>query len=468
MTVDQPEVAVSSMVTLTFTYTASQPGSGFRAGTLTLTVPRGWTPPTTSAPGAPGYTDTTAPCVDGFCPPKVTRMKITITGIYLLRGQSFTIRYNDATAPSSPATFNFAAVATPFPNATPTPLQPIPVTTCPNGGTMAVRPSSVQVSTAQNFLFTYTATGCLLEGGKLTLDVPDGWSQPSNFPSDRGFVTVSQGTVALTGSKIVVTNAKLKKGDTLTVSYAGAVANTVGLGDFRPAVEPGTGVRSLTVSAAQVNVKSPPVKASMTVSPRTVTASQLSTLRFTYKPPGRLAPSEKVALTVPPGWSVPPRNAHKPGFPRASTGKVSVSDRQITVTGASLRSPHTLTITYRGTAPRSAGRAEFTAEQSLSGSTTFAPLDQSPVVTVMGQQGTSPWLIPLLAVALGVACATAAALGVRLRQQLVKPASAVAAVPRSARPRVAAVQATGNEPTLTLGVEPHPGPSSSETKEVGS
>jgi hypothetical protein len=468
MKVDPSEVAASSMVTLTFTYMARQPGSGFRAGMVTLTVPDGWTPPTTSASNAPGYTDTTAPCGDGVCAPAVTGMTITIRGIYLLAGQSFTIRYNDTTAPSSSATFNFSAAVTPFANATSTPPQLIPVTTCANGGTMAVRPPSVQVSTAQNFLFTYTATGCLLEGGKLTLDVPAGWSQPSNIPSDQGFVTVSQGTVTLTGSQIVVTNAKLEKGDTLTVSYAGAVANTVGLGDFHPAVASGTGVTPLTIAAAQVTVKSPPIKATMTVSPRTVTASQLSTLRFTYKPPGRLAPPEKVALTVPPGWSVPPRNAHKHGFPRASTGKVSVSGRQIIVTGARLRSPHALTITYRGTAPRSAGRAEFTAEQSPSGSTTFAPLDQSPVVTVSGQRGRNLWLTPLLAVGLGAACATAVALGVRLRQELVKPASAVTAVSRSAQPRVPAVQTTGSEPTLTLGIEPHPGPSSSETKEVSS
>src|SRR5229473_1112511 len=45
--------------------------------TLTLTVPDGWTTPTTSAPGTVGYTDTTAQCGAGSCAPIVSNMTIT-------------------------------------------------------------------------------------------------------------------------------------------------------------------------------------------------------------------------------------------------------------------------------------------------------------------------------------------------------------------------------------------------------
>ena len=52
MQVDLGEVAASGTVTLTFTYTADSHGFGLKAGTVTLTVPDGWTTPTTSAPGS--------------------------------------------------------------------------------------------------------------------------------------------------------------------------------------------------------------------------------------------------------------------------------------------------------------------------------------------------------------------------------------------------------------------------------
>jgi len=176
--VDHREVAASGTTTLTFTYKADPSGVGLKAGAFTLTIPDGWTTPT-SIVGQSGYVWTTALCGSSNCVPNVNNMTLAVSPVTLAPGGSFTITYTKATAPSSVATFDFAAQETPQRKATiDYPTMDLPataVTTCANGvGTMTVSPQSVTVSRAQDYLFTYSAAGCgILQDGAITVDVPE-------------------------------------------------------------------------------------------------------------------------------------------------------------------------------------------------------------------------------------------------------------------------------------------------------
>src|SRR5258708_12988691 len=76
MTVDRDKVAASGGgISLTFTYTAANDGYGLKAGTVMLTVPDGWTAPS-SEPGAPGYVQTPAPSAAGYSVPPLSNLPI--------------------------------------------------------------------------------------------------------------------------------------------------------------------------------------------------------------------------------------------------------------------------------------------------------------------------------------------------------------------------------------------------------
>jgi hypothetical protein len=202
----------------------------------------------------------------------------------------------------------------------------------------------------------------------------------------------------------------------------------------------------------------------MTVFPATVMASRRSTLTFTYTASrGGLAQTGTLALTVPPGWTAPNRNPGSPGYTSASAGAVVTAGRKITITGVALAAGRTLSITYHdGTAPGSPGQAEFRAQERASASVGFALVAPSPVITVAGSGPPIPsWLILLLGAALVAAGAAVALLSIRIRRtrhrRRLARATEVAADPHPDPPRVAAVSATGKEPTLALRIEPHPG-----------
>jgi hypothetical protein len=487
MQVGPGEVAASGKVdVLEFTYTAD-PNGFLKSGTFTLTVPDGWTTPT-SASGTPGYTSTTAQCGSGQCVPTVNNMTITLSRVILPRGGSFIIYYHAATAPSSVLTFDFTAQETPLGKPTasyPTRDLQIPVTTCPNGiGVLTVYPKSVTASTTTDFLFTYTAKGCgLLEHSAVTIDVPRGWTPPSTVRGEPGYPAASQGTVTLSGSRITIADAILAPDGTLTLSYAQAVPASPGYAVFSATEQSGdNAIRKALASPPKVTVlqarssstTGPPTSSTssaghtspagigtMTVSPATVTASRRSTLTFTYAaPPDGLPPTGAVALAVPRGWTAPTRKRGVPGYTSSSAGTVSVAGRWITVTGTALRPRGTLRITYHaGTAPQSPGQAEFTAIERTSPTARASPVDLAPVLIVAGPAPPGP---PWLAVLLGVVFAgTVTVLISRLFRRRIHrrpgPITEVAVVPNPDPPRVAAVKTTGNEPTLALRIEPHAG-----------
>jgi len=117
------------------------------------------------------------------------------------------------------------------------------------------------------------------------------------------------------------------------------------------------------------------------VLPTSVVAPTPTSLKFTYTASATLT-SGKVIVAVPPGWTVPTTSNTT-----ASTGVVSVVGSAITVSGVSLTSAQTLTVTYGAGAnkvtPAPAGGFDtFTVSMSPTSSGTPSALSTSPSVYI--------------------------------------------------------------------------------------
>ena len=84
----------------------------------------------------------------------------------------------------------------------------------------------------------------------------------------------------------------------------------------------------------------------MTVSPTSVLASVPTTLSFTYTAATDGLVAGSVVVNVPSGWTAPSTSSTHAGYTTASVGTLSVAGQVITVSGLTLSSDSTLTITY--------------------------------------------------------------------------------------------------------------------------
>src|SRR5207302_5859226 len=136
-------------------------------GEVDVSVPGGWSTPSTS-PTAAGYTTATR-----SFPVAVSGSTIQVTGVTLTGGQSFTLTYGDrgsggpgATAPGSSGASAFTTSERGTPKGTLTALSSaspgvtVAQLTLDGSGTMKVSPTVVGAGTTGNSLtFTYTASG---------------------------------------------------------------------------------------------------------------------------------------------------------------------------------------------------------------------------------------------------------------------------------------------------------------------
>jgi hypothetical protein len=497
MTVPATVLPASGTASLVFTYTASA-HQNLSHGSIALTVPPGWTPPAATGPG--GITVacvvSTGKCsVPGASSFIFTGQQVTVGSITLPAGQSVIITYSDATVQSSAGAATFSAYEQSTPKGQLTEFYPSPAVTvtCADGtGTEAVSPRRVTAASTSTLRFTYTpGRGCQLAGGVLSLLVPPGWTLPSAGADAAGSVTTSPGTpaIALSGSAITVTGITLAAGQAFTITYSNATApgsaTTATFDTSEQATSSGTPV--LLHSAPQVTVvpvspsptpstSTPSAAASgtaaaqptggsggaatgtMTVAPTTVPDSHPGTLTFTYQPPasGMASPGE-VTLMVPAGWTPPATSPGQAGYTTAAPGVLSISGRQITVTGLALGPGQALAITYRpAAAPPAAGPSVFDASERPGGASVLTVLASSPSVLVGGPPPVHIPL-PLLLVLLAAGC-VAAVSAVRYLRHRTPAASTptVAAVPQPGPPSTLSVQPTGPGLTHAVSIEPHP------------
>jgi hypothetical protein len=485
--VSPTSVTASATTMLTFTFTANLL---LNDGTLTLTVPPGWTPPS-QTPG-PGYTTVSCPAAIPSAPAcqltvSASAMTITVSNAYrdVDFGQTITIGYQMAQAPATAGNSPFDATVQSSAAAGPSQLAPAVVAVnCPDGtGAVTVSPQQVTASKTTTLMFTYTAGNCGTQaGGLVELTVPGAWASPV-AASGGNLTWTGSGTLSTTGSTIIAPAGNLAPGQTFTISYGpvqAPAAQAYLFGAQEQSAQDGTlttlsgPAPTVTVTPATVVTTPPPPLGGVgmiAVSPARAVAGRASTLRFTYTAAdGGLSPSGEVTVQVPPGWTAPSGTAGKAGYASSRGGLLSVSGRQITVTGAALLPGQQLIITYAaGIAPRLPGASTFVTSEQPDGTVPLAALAQSPSVTVVPVGGgsvrrtSSPGLLLLIGLAIVVVAvgALAAHLLRRRAAQLprrgggqVAAGASVRAVPRTGPPTTLAVRDVGRRPTLTVRIEP--------------
>ena len=221
--VSPTSVTASATTMLTFTFTANLL---LNDGTLTLTVPPGWTPPS-QTPG-PGYTTVSCPAAIPSAPAcqltvSASAMTITVSNAYrdVDFGQTITIGYQMAQAPATAGNSPFDATVQSSAAAGPSQLAPAVVAVnCPDGtGAVTVSPQQVTASKTTTLMFTYTAGNCGTQaGGLVELTVPGAWASPV-AASGGNLTWTGSGTLSTTGSTIIAPAGNLAPGQTFTISY---------------------------------------------------------------------------------------------------------------------------------------------------------------------------------------------------------------------------------------------------------
>jgi hypothetical protein len=213
--------AKSAKNTLTFKYTAA--AGGVAGGEVSLSVPAGWSLPSTIAHAA-GYVTSTCGHI------AVAGTAFTVSGVTLAAGKSCTIVYGSragagpgATASSATGSETFVTKESSVLSGTLTALaRPAKITVyAANGsGTMTVSPTTVHASSKGNTLtFTYTAATGGLAGGQLNIVVPAGWSAPSTSAKAAGLVIATCGTVVVSKMTVEIKGVTLGSARACKIAY---------------------------------------------------------------------------------------------------------------------------------------------------------------------------------------------------------------------------------------------------------
>jgi len=411
--------------TITFNYTAARTMS---SGQLGIAVPAGWSTPSTT-PTAAGYTTSTCGTVG------VSGSEITISGVSMSSGAGCAVTYGSkagggpgvtapATSPANePADFTTQEESTNDSNLVALAVTPtVTVTAADGAGELGVSPTSeITSSTGDDLTFTFTAPAGGLRDGELTLLVPTGWTTPTlSTGSPGGFISLcgndenSTVTAVGEGHLITIPEVFLKEHESCEIEY--------GINGFNPGVtapsssghytfttqEKSTAAGTLTgISSSPAISVSTDGTGTMTIPATHVAVNSTgNTLTFTYTAATTISSGE-IAMTVPEHWSTPSTTGTAAGDTTSTCGTVGVAGSDIAITGVSLASSGTCTVTYgsktgggpgataASTSPTNEPQAFSTREKSSAGGTLTALGAGSPKVTVTaadgaGELGVSP------------------------------------------------------------------------------
>ena len=388
--------------TVTFTYTAGT--GGMSAGGVKLTIPAGWTAPSTTANNA-GYTTSSTGTLT------IAARVVTVANVTLSAGSTFTITFGDTSGggPGATATATVGAqvwqvqdkatTGGVYTNIASSPS--ITINAANGAGTLSAAPGNVSASqTGRTITFTYTAAAGDMVNGAVTVTAPAGWSAPSTTPTAAGYATASTGVVSAAGQTITVTGVSLTAGSTMTIVYGdtggggpGATAgSTTGAQTFQ-AQERSTlnGVLANLAASPSVTVYAADGSGTDVASISVVSAGQTGrSVALTYTPATGGMLSGSVTVVVPAGWT-PPSTVAGPGFSTASVGSLSVSGQTITVTGVTRTAVQTLVITYgsgnTATAPATPGAQTWNVQEASTSAGVLTSIALSPVITVEAADG---------------------------------------------------------------------------------
>ncbi len=307
-TVSPTTATAGATTTLSFTYTAA--AGGLSSGSVAISVPSGWTAPTTTS-GHAGYTTSSTGTVS------VASQVVTVSGVSLTSGATLTVAYgsgggaNSVTVPQVAGAQSFATSEKSTSSGTLTALSSSPSVTISvssdGSGTMTVSPSLATESVPTTLTFTYTAATGGLYAGAVTVTVPSGWSAPSTSSGHAGYTTSSTGSVSVASQVITVSGVTLAGGSTMTVAYgsgggsnAAVPPSTSSENTFSVQEKSTTGGTLTSIgSSPQVNVIPPDGVGTMSVSPQSAIEAVPTTLVFTYTAASSGLSSGAVAVTVP-------------------------------------------------------------------------------------------------------------------------------------------------------------------------
>ncbi len=317
--------------TVTFTYTAAT--GGMSIGGVKVTIPAGWTAPSTN-PANAGYTTSSAGT------PTVSARVVTVPNVSLAEGQSLTITYGDtggggpgatATATTGAQIWQFQDKATSggvYTNSSSSPS--ITINAANGSGTLGSSLATVSASqTGQTITFTYTAAAGDMVNGAVTVTAPPGWSAPSTTATDPGYTTASAGVVTTLGQTITVTGVSLTGGSTMTIVYGdtggggpGATATSTTGAQTWQAQEQSTlgGVLANLAASPSITVYAPDGSGTATSSISVVSAGQTGrVVTFTYTVAAGNMSSGVLSIDVPAGWT-PPATVAGPGYTTSNFG----------------------------------------------------------------------------------------------------------------------------------------------------
>ncbi len=396
---------------LTFTFTA--PPGGLSNGEITLTVPSGWSAPSTTESAAGFFED--EDCAETA--DQLSGRTIEMEGVYLDGGDTCQLIYGDkfegpgATAPSSEGATTFTTQEQSYSTGTLTNLapasQPVVDVGSDGTGTMTLSPTHAVAGSSGNTLtFTYTA-GVTMTNGEVTIALPSGWSAPSGTAGTAGYTTTTcaGGSAQGSGQTIEVSGISISSGTQCTITYG----NKTGGGPGATATSSGGSPATLTVqekssssgtlttlgtTAPTLLVTAPDGSGTMTVSPTTaITSSTGNTLTFTYTAPSGGLNNGDIDIAVPSGWSAPSfSSTSAPGFTSDECGANTdaTSGQTIELQGVFLDGGDSCQIIYGNkfegpgaTATSTSGPSTFTtSEQSFTPGTLTNLTAGSPVVDV--------------------------------------------------------------------------------------
>jgi alpha-tubulin suppressor-like RCC1 family protein len=353
----------TKLLGISFTYTAA--AGGTHEGTLAITVPAGWTPPSIN-PGEPGFTSASAGrlSVDG--------RTIRVDGLSLATGRSLVVQYGHGAGGIRPTASGATSWVVREQSSPGGALSPLPKPTqiavlAPDGsGTIAASASAVPSGESQRALrFVYTAdTGGLRDGG-IELVVPPGWSPPTTAAGRPGFTTASRGSVATRGRVISVTGVSLAGRASLSIVYRDgkAPSSSVGAQDWIASEQSGaTGHMVRLGASAKVNVLAPDGSGSLTANPASVpNGARHVSITLTYSAASGGVRRGALTLVVPVGWSAPSTEKTAPGYVATTDGKIIVSGRTVTLLVRSLDGGATASLTYGSPAQGGPGAEAPTA-----------------------------------------------------------------------------------------------------------
>ena len=394
---------------VTLTYTAAT--GGMLSGSLTIDVPSGWTPPSTSA--GPGFTTSTVGTV------AVAGQTITITGITRNAAQTVVVTYGSGNTATASATTGaqtwqiqeastsagvLAAIG-----ASPT----ITVYAADGTGTAATPTTNVSASqTGNTVALTYTVPAGDMNVGGIKLTVPAGWSAPKTVAANAGYTTSSAGTVAAAGQVVTISNLTLTAGQTVTITYGdrsgggpGATATAVVGAQTWLFQQHSTvnGVFTNLGASPSITINAADGTGTMTVLPANIgNGSTGNTLTFTYTAAAGGMANGDVTVTAPAGWSAPSTLATDPGYTTASTGVVSAVGQTITVSGVTLAGAATMTVVYGSTggggpgatAGTTAGANTFQTQERSTAGGVLANIAGQPALNVYAADGSGTLTTP--------------------------------------------------------------------------